>query len=812
MVKKVWWRPRVGPVLCATALLYAPTALALGLGQLVVESNLGQPLRAEVPLLAFHAPDRSVVKVRLGSSAAFAAAGIRKDRALKSVICRIHRKADGRYVVLLNSRRVIDVPFLHFILKVKGPNGSLLREYTALLNPVSGVQTVSRRLPSGGRARPYPSVFRMKVARRLRVAGGVLHVQPGQNLWVLAAPRAPSRATMPQTLEAFLHANPGAFFGHNVNNLRAGAVLRIPSRRAILSVPAAHAAHWLRAQDQAWGQYRRVLAAAPVSTGVPARSIGGVLRHAQVLPPTHPLLQIEAAHLPAGSATIGAGPLTGPAAGVATRMAVLRNELRKTRQLITLDNQELAVLEREAAATPAAVHAQGPIAAGAMRVAPIVAKPTIKKPPLVIRPKRPVVVRPLPAAPAAPSFLSMLATDTSARPLLLGLLALVAAGGLLYYRQRRRSMAEFEESILSGGGGLNSEGQMSDTAGLPKTPEASFLSEFSQAGGVVNMHTDEVDPMAEADVYLAYGRDEQAEEILKEAITKDADRLELKLKLLEIYFQRHDLKTFEIVAEELYATSNGKGPVWQKAEEMGYRLDPTNPLFKRGARLAGSPTVGLDPEITPEEGALSSSSLMADRIDFAAVARELDAVSGPSFGGAAPPSSLPSDGPLFVPAEPAEGEENALDFSTGLGADEAVAGATAPTEIAPKTTANTLDFSWNDANSGAVAPSPAGEEFALQFDDEDIASLSAADLNFTVPGESRAPSFLPANPHATEEEGDLVIEAEADSIDSDAIETKLALARAYQEMGDTEGARSILDEVLAEGNEQQRHQARELAS
>lgn len=802
MVKKVWRRPRVGPVLCATALLYAPTALALGLGQLVVESHLGQPLRAEVPLLAFHAPDRSVVRVRLGSSAAFAAAGIRKDRALKSVICRIHRKADGRYVVLLNSRRIIDVPFLHFILKVKGPEGSLLREYTALLNPMSGVETVSRHRPSRRRARPYASVFRMKMAHRLRVAGGVLHVHPGQNLWVLAAPRAPSRATMPQTLEAFLHANPGAFFGHNVNNLRAGAVLRIPSRRAILSVPAAHAAHWLRAQDQAWGQYRRLLAAAPVSTGVPARSISGVLREVQVLPPARPLLQIEAAHLPTGGAAIGAGSLTGPAAGMAARMAVLRNELRKTRQLIAVDNQELAVLEHEAAA----VHTQRPIAAGAVGVTPIVAKPAIKKPPVVVKPKMPVVVRPLPATPAAPSFLSMLTADTSTRPLLLGLLALVAAGGLLYYRQRRRSMAEFEESILSGGGGLNSEGQMSDTAGLPKTPEASFLSEFSQAGGVVNMHTDEVDPMAEADVYLAYGRDEQAEEILKEAITKDADRLELKLKLLEIYFQRHDLKTFEIVAEELYATSTGKGPVWQKAEEMGYRLDPANPLFKRGAHPAGSPTAGLEPEITTEEEAPSSSPPMTDRIDFAAVARELDAVSGPSFGGAAPPP-LSSDGPLFAPADPAVGEENTIDFSTGLGTDEATA-TTAPAETAP----NTLDFSWNDADSGAVAPPPVAEEFALQFDDEDIASLSAADLNFSVPSEDRTPGFLPANAHATDEEGDLVIEAEADSIDSDAVETKLALARAYREMGDTEGARSILDEVLAEGNEQQRRQARELAS
>ncbi len=65
--------------------------------------------------------------------------------------------------------------------------------------------------------------------------------------------------------------------------------------------------------------------------------------------------------------------------------------------------------------------------------------------------------------------------------------------------------------------------------------------------------TDEVDPVAEADVYMAYGRDTQAEEILLEALQKDPQRTAIHAKLLEIYANRRSLKQFETLASELYA-------------------------------------------------------------------------------------------------------------------------------------------------------------------------------------------------------------------------------------------------------------------
>ena len=109
--------------------------------------------------------------------------------------------------------------------------------------------------------------------------------------------------------------------------------------------------------------------------------------------------------------------------------------------------------------------------------------------------------------------------------------------------------------------------------------------DFSQAGPG-SIDTDAVDPVAEADVYMAYGRDVQAEEILVEARLKDPKRYAIHLKLLEIYSNRKDLKQFESLATDLYTDSGGVGADWEKAAAMGIKLDPGNPLFGASAQAA----------------------------------------------------------------------------------------------------------------------------------------------------------------------------------------------------------------------------------
>src|SRR5258708_34707349 len=104
------------------------------------------------------------------------------------------------------------------------------------------------------------------------------------------------------------------------------------------------------------------------------------------------------------------------------------------------------------------------------------------------------------------------------------------------------------------------------------------------------MEAEEVDPIAEADVYMAYGRDAQAEEILKEALQKDAKRTAVHSKLLEIYANRRDAKSFEQTALKLKSLTNGSGPEWDKAAALGASLDPQNGLYGGGGDGAPAPT------------------------------------------------------------------------------------------------------------------------------------------------------------------------------------------------------------------------------
>lgn len=837
MAKKAWQRSRIVPVIWATALLYTPLAQALGLGRLTVLSDLGQPLRAEIPLVAFHGVDRSAITAKLASTGDFAQVGLRKSRALRGIVCHIRRNANGHYVVMLQSPNPVDVPFLHFLLSLKWSNGSLLREYTALLNPASGVTTVGLG-PSTTTALArslMPATHRSSRRGTRRTTPATEAVRAGQTLWVLAARAAPSSQAMAQTLEAFLQENPQAFLHHNVNDLRAGAILKVPARQTILATSVAHATAWLSGQNAAWAQYRTELAQSAAPSSGRSRGISGSVQRGALFAASGGALKIEPAHLKAG--TLGEGTSAGGAHGsLVTRINRLQQELQKTKRLMTLENQELALLQKRSGQSALRPVVAGAISQGRILPAsrPVVAVPA--RAPGVVHTGKPVVVRhfvrpaAIPPLPPQPSFLASLMN--SERVPLGALLVILLVGGGLLIQRRRRTMAEFEESILSGGG-LNSEGHMADTAGLPKTPEVSFLSEFSQAGGIGAMHTDEVDPLAEADVYLAYGRDEQAEEILKEAVIKDGARLELKLKLLEIYFQRNDIKTFEIVAEEVYAASSGQGALWKKVEDMGRKLDPAHPLFKRGAAAVATLAVGSD-----EQDETLKPFGMGDRIDFAAVARELDEVSTPRI---AVPSADPLAGDLeWVSAgtkttisppasEIVSEDDQGLDFSLDLSSpselldeetrdklrDSGGLGKSAKAE-AMNSQADDLKFEWNSlagvqddvaTKHGTETPD---NEFAIQFDEEDVhaLTLTSADLEFTQ-ASSQSPMtsgslFEVLGDGSLEEGGDIVIEAEEDDRDVDAVETKLELARAYIEMGDSEGARVILDEVLTEGNESQR--------
>jgi pilus assembly protein FimV len=480
--------------------------------------------------------------------------------------------------------------------------------------------------------------------------------------------------------------------------------------------------------------------------------------------------------------------------------------------------------------------------------APEAKAPETKAPETKVAPTAPKLTKA--AAKPEPSFIDDLIGDTPPWALgagALGVLALIA--GLI--AARRRKTTKFEDSIISGTDIKTNTVFGSTGGGVVNTGDNSLASDFSREG-LGSIDTDEVDPIAEAEVYLAYGRDAQAEEILKEALKKDPQRQEIYLKLLEIHAQHNKPSAFETVASELYSVSGGKGEVWQKAMALGRQLDPNNPLFAEAGSAAAFAAVAAE----------------AERPESAEAVRE--PVHTPAGG--APVLSMPSN--LIPVPKAAKGIDFTLDDDISLSPTSGVAPepktpaailAGAAQEVAKSTrgAAETVVAKTSAAMgaakaavAGAVGLGKSNEPKAtpvretVSFEPESIPKFDL-DFNLDVPSQPGPPMAMPtprpAVPkHAAEPALATVgvhapapqLTRPAAAIELDKLDlafdplrstfedptpsvldgqwhdaaTKLDLAKAYQEMGDVEGAREILQEVLHEGDDQQKSEAQALLS
>jgi pilus assembly protein FimV len=163
------------------------------------------------------------------------------------------------------------------------------------------------------------------------------------------------------------------------------------------------------------------------------------------------------------------------------------------------------------------------------------------------------------------------------------LLALLLGYGGYRVSQRRKAAAAGADSTL-GDSQLSADSFFGASGGqrVDTTTSSSQMSGQSMQYSPSQLDAGDVDPLAEADVYLAYGRDLQAEEILKEALRTDPNRLVLHQKLAEIYAKRHDRMAYASVANNVFALTQGKGPEWQRLADQGRILDPENLTYQLG--------------------------------------------------------------------------------------------------------------------------------------------------------------------------------------------------------------------------------------
>lgn len=486
---------------------------------------------------------------------------------------------------------------------------------------------------------------------------------------------------------------------------------------------------------------------------------------------------------------------------------------------------EPAKVEAPKAAEPAKVE---PAKVEPAKVEPAKVEPAKVEPPKSAEPAK---VTPPKAATKAPpkeppGFFEEFLNNTPGWAIGAGALA-VLGGIAALLAARRRKTTKFEDSIISGTDIKTNTVFGSTGGGVVNTGDNSLASDFSREG-LGNIDTDEVDPIAEAEVYLAYGRDAQAEEILKDALKKDPQRQEIYLKLLEIHAQHNKPSAFETVASELYSVTNGQGEVWHKAVALGRQLDPNNPMFAEGGAPVARPAAGAVEFATDErvEPVLAKPAIVEKGLDFQ---MDEEISISPTSGAQA---KTPAD--ILAGAE-SELEKTAklhsMEFDPdktmalpGAGVAAAVAARSASFETvesaSEKATSamdraidaakfDELDFKLDDAEK----PAPMGKPRV-----EQVLETATATSTVVTTG---APAQLTRPAAALElDKLDLSFDPERTTFEDptpsvldgqwhDAA-TKLDLAKAYQEMGDVEGAREILQEVLHEGDDQQKAEAKSL--
>lgn len=880
----------------ATALASAATlallgvsldAQALALGAVTVRSALGEPLRAEIEVPQISSDEASSFQATLASPQAFRAAGVEYSQSLAGTRVSLHRRANGQAYLRLVGDRPVNEPFIGVVIEANWANGRIVRDYTMLVDPpgraapppvaVTPSQTVAptQTTPAPAAvvqapatapiARPVPQPAEAPRPTRRAAAptaptapaassadgGAQVTVQRGDTAYGIVSAHQAEGVSLDQMLIALLRANPQAFIGGNVNRMRAGAVLNMPSAEQAGAVSHAAARRAVLAQSRDFNAFRRGLAQNVRGAQVASASrsaAGGVQAQVQESRPAAPsqdrltisrggattgaesaaaqsrqskeqadrvaelnknisdLARLQSASgtapaasapgvsvptgtvpgTPAASAPVASAPATPASATMAPATVAASSAASAAMTAATAASEAASAAAAVASASDAAASAAEAAASAASAPMEMASAPTIVP--------APIKTAPPPPAPE-PSFLDTL-TENPLLPVAgIGLLALLAGYGIYRSRQRKKDAAPLDSSFIesrlqpdsffgaSGGQRVNTR----ETTGTGNSSMAYSPSQLDAAG--------DVDPVAEADVYLAYGRDMQAEEILKEALRTHPGRVSIHRKLAEIYAKRRDVRALEAIAVEAYDVTHGDGPDWLAITALGSELDPDNQLYKPGgapiARTAPVPVRGnfgadTEPQTAQLMDRKRSSAMPLDvnlDLDNAPVrGAGSTAAAGAAAAAAATAAKAPA-GPLSAP----------VDLDLGLDDAPVHASGAAPLSSAPLSRPVDLDLGMDfappselgpDTKSPSLATLPPPAEAPTQG-----ASINSGMIEFDMDALSVDPDSRSGGELNTEQLPDA---------DDDPIATKLALAQEFHAIGDTDGARSLVKEVIAE--------------
>ncbi|MFN4004632.1 MAG: FimV/HubP family polar landmark protein [Hylemonella sp.] len=826
IAKSQRWQKSTLALAAATVLgLWSSQVAALSLGRVVVQSALGEPLRAEIEILDITEEEAATLRPRPAQPDAYRANGMEYSPALNGLQVSLQRRPDGRHVLHLSNPRAVNEPYVDLILEATWSSGRIVRDYTMLFDPpaTAAAQPVAPQAPQVGpaavRVAPPPAApaptpaepaaasappaaptaaaapaAAPAPARQAPAAPAAdqgqgrarVTVKAGDTASKIALAQKPADVSLDQMLVAMLRSNPDAFIGGNIHRLRRGVVLDLPDAEQAQAIAAEEARQIVLAQSRDFNEFRRRLAsAAPAAAdGGADRSAAGAVqpqveeKKPAATAPDKLTLSKGAVQAQSAEDKLAKERSAKEAANRAEELAKNVAELEKLSKASAPEAKPSTAPAVPAAPTPAAAPpaSPAPAATASAAAAPAVAAPAA---PAASEPAAPASAPaaaasvPAPAAPRAvastprpapapvveePSLLDELLENPMVPAAAGGLVALLA--GLAFYRIRQRKQAAqvdsaYLESRLQPDSFFGeSGGQRVDTNDGGMSSSSSMVYSPSQLDA-----GDDVDPVAEADVYLAYGRDLQAEEILKEALRTHPSRVAIHQKLCEIYAKRRDTKSFGATAKEAYRLTGGSGAEWEHICELGAGIDPDNPMYQPGGRPPVSAPAPLAPE--PPAAAPTSPATAAAAAATAAVAPAAAAVAAPAAGG---------------------GVDLDLDLDFSLDEAQPPAVPATPTMPAPVAAAsgNSLEFEAPPLPPITPAAPAAPAQAADNLMNFDLGGLS---LDLGTPSE------------------------QPDTGSEDPLATKLALADEFKAIGDIDGARALIEEIIAEASGEMKERA-----
>jgi len=658
------------------AILLSSNAWALGLGEIRLNSALNAPLRAEIELLSAAPEELDNLAVAMASQETFERYGLDRPHYLQDVHFEIVRSgsAEGNYVSVTSSSPITE-PFLTFLVEATWARGRLLREYTVLLDPPTfappaaaqtqpAVTAPQRSAPTDSariERQPQPQPAAREPERQARPVpappqrtqpepqasapdesyyydrqtGGDYVVSRGQTLWGIASRFRPgSGQTMNQTMLAIYEANPDAF-GGNINHLRAGASLTIPSPDDIYRIDRSYALDEARRQHAEWGGMpapaptvdavattsRPSLTLVPpdeepagVGTGIEGPADGEPMaREQEVL---DRIAELEAADVPQQRSLIEIRD---------NELAALRQELADIRGEIyepPVDDADMLVDDTDEAATDEDLYADSDDLAADDADA-VDTDEAATDADAVIQPPPSIISAPTRSEPSLVD--KIIGIVTNAWVLIIGGALILAAAVLFWFvRRGREDDDELESWTTAEGQGLD-DTIMSATESLRAPAHDESIVVVEQESGIrpldedtldapgpgddlgaktgdtgefgsledtfsseTAVNLDQSDPIAEADFHMAYGLYDQAADLINGALEIEADRLDLLTKLCEIYFVWGNRDAFVDAAQRVkVASSDGDSGDWDKIVIMGQQIAADHELFA-GAGVAGA--------------------------------------------------------------------------------------------------------------------------------------------------------------------------------------------------------------------------------